>query len=142
MFVLDNQIIPNPRRDNFEKNSNYETLIGLLEPMGAALSSLVNSSAAPTKLKPSESQLKGAKTRIIDRINQIYQPDNTAVKQQGQQADGQSGTTKYRILNLTARLTVPEQKLVERVLDILIEACSEQELFKLIGPLLSGLDVI
>ncbi len=143
VFVLDNLIIPNARRDNFEKNSNYETLIGLLEPVGAALSALVKkTSATRAKLKPAESQLKDARARIIDSINQMHQPDAAAVKHQEQQADKQSGVTKYRILNLTARLTVPEQKLVEKILDILIVACPEQELFKLIGPLLSGLGVI
>ena len=33
LFILDNQIIPNARRDNFEKNSSYEVLFRLLEPI-------------------------------------------------------------------------------------------------------------
>ena len=145
LFVLDSLIIPNARRDNFEKNSNYETLISLLEPAGAALSSLVKrSSAARAKLKPTEQQLTDARARIVDRINRMHRPDPAAIKRQEQehQADRQSGATKYRVLNLTTRLTVPEQKLVEKVLDILIQTCPEQELLKLIDPLLSGLDLL
>jgi molecular chaperone HtpG len=142
VFVLDNLIIPNARRDSFEINSNYETLISLLEPTGTALSAMVKrSSTARARLKPAEAPLKDAKAKIIDRINQIYQSDAAAVKQQKQPAGRQSEATKYQILNLTARLTVPEQKLVEKVFDILIETCPEQELFRLIGPLLSGLAI-
>jgi hypothetical protein len=142
LFVLDNLIIPNARRDGFEKNSNYDTLIGLLEPLGTGLSALVKrASAARTRLKPAEPQLNSAQTTIIDRINQTYQPDAAAVKQH-RQTGKQSGTTRYPILNLTARLTASEKKLVEKILDLLIEACPEQELLKLIGTLLSGLEVI
>ncbi len=49
--------------------------------------------------------------------------------------------TKYRVLNRSVGLAVPEKKLLEQVFDLLIEMAPEQEMLKIIGRLLSGLNI-
>lgn len=75
VHILDENIIPNSRRDDFEKNSSYEYLIGKLREVGKKLSKEVREASNERnnddnkKIKKAEEEVKEKKKLISNGFN-------------------------------------------------------------------------
>lgn len=123
VFVLDSRVIPNTRRDDFERNENYQTLLQGLEGcctamVKKALQQRVNSERAAGKPK----DVDEAAVRGLALINQVLGdiPDE-------------------RVSGYFSGLNSAEKRLLGRVAGILGASGDREEAGALIKRLLTGL---
>ncbi len=99
VFVFDDGIIPNSRRDDFEQNDNYRHMLAALSIIGMDLSRDIRQSS--TK--------RNNGNNIYDKIRIISNQSPAAI-------------TKYPQINLCSNLNQSEKKLLEKVFETLDES--------------------
>lgn len=156
IFVLDEVVIPNSRRDDFEKNNNYLQLEAELKLIGAKLHKIVRSASNErSKLKSVDSKLHineiASNIKLDYCENEIFErsEENTASGMKSvqpirelQMLGKEQVETKYEILNISLRLTVSEKKKLEKVFDTILEECGQVTGEKVILAILEKLNVV
>lgn len=146
IFVLDNNIIPNARRDSFERNTNHDYLMTQLLVLGDRLSRLIrktsnerqNSQLIETDLLKSSFE-KPSKTSLLrehSNTKVLFCEFDTIIGNQEM-----SMPTKHPILNLARNLTISEKKLLEKVFDTIEESCTHKTRNKIIEAILDRLNI-
>jgi hypothetical protein len=131
IFVIDNNIIPNARRDDFELNQSYLELKKYLSELGEKLSKEIRE----LSLQRNSNKQSCEKTTIKNETISI-QPDNLLSNTQS------STTTKYEIINMCEEYTNSEKILLEKVLDAINELPSEEEKKRVFSLIVSKLNLI
>ena len=142
LYVLDSELIANSRRDDFEKNDAYYTLVELFQEWAFAQSKEIRHISYERSLSREKQAVAEAET--IDDINDLCTEDLSYEMEFGEsdfidesesddvattdylgkltQLLGQKKTqTRYTALNINPRLTMEQRKSLERVFDLIQE---------------------
>lgn len=146
IFVLDRRLIPNARRDDFERNSAYAEILLALEQFCNDLSRTVRQVSADRNAwkKQSLCDKKDLK-EDAGKAFELYDKElSGAIKgldalQSLQKLSGDRAATRYSALNIAQRMTMAEKKALETVFDVLLEELGaekgEQVILKLVRRL-------
>ncbi len=116
VYVLDEGIIPNARRDNFEKNQPYIEMLDRLSKIGEDLSKDIRNIS--NERNKNNSLTNDDKTNEKPKIG-IIKPD--VFKQLSVLSNNTNGLTKYKVLNLSQKLNKEQKKTLEKVCDVITE---------------------
>lgn len=117
IYVLDEGIIPNARRDNFEKNQPYIELIDRLSKIGEDLSKDIRN-ISNERNKNNSLVTDQITNEEVTKMGSI-KPD--VFKQLSVLSNNISGLTKYKVLNLSQKLNKEQKKTLEKVCDVITE---------------------
>lgn len=132
IFVINDYLIPNARRDDFERNSAYLELCRAVEEYGYELSKVIRHVSAKRN-----NWRKRGRNFPVDYTEEdlIIESDYKEITSivDGFEAlktvrmiSGDRASTKYAALNLSQRLTIAEKKMLEIVFDSLLEEMGDQ----------------
>lgn len=130
VYVLDEGIIPNARRDNFEKNQPYIEMINRLSKIGDDLSKDIRNISNERNKNNSlvDDEMVNEKTGSI-------KPD--VFKQLSVLSNNTHGLTKYKVINLSTKLNIEQKKTLEKVFDVLSRHYDTNDLDTVIGEIIS-----
>ena len=145
LHIFDKRIIPNTRRDDYEKTSTYRELLRQLAIWSAEISKMIRHKSYERSLNQQEQvfiyseQLANPKEAIQSSNALVTELDTYEMDD----ADSVASTdllsklsilmnmgnkvTKYNILNLNTKMTVDQKKTVERVFDIIFSNYSKNK---------------
>lgn len=136
VFVFDENIIPNARRDNFEKNESYLRFLNKLADVGGNISKKIRqasyerlntqsrgSSIEDVEFEDDFGYIIGEQETLKEKISHINEPFNQLRSLLLSKPEG--GNFKYDVLCLL-ELTVAEKKVLQTVFDTIIENCEKQ----------------
>lgn len=155
VFVLDNKIIPNARRDNFEKNKAYSDMLTSLKNIGAELSTnLRRISHKRNNDFISDNLIEDLQKSLRSKDTQEKEAAYKAIKESKEKIkNGRNGTRKkevlkkldrliaeysykgnneYKVLDLYDNLSTCQRKSVKRVFRIIEDNFKEKEAKKII----------
>ena len=159
VFVLDKNIIPNARRDNFEVNIYYKQFIDYLIVVGNRLSKIIReTSIERNKNKinqlnqvsdlPSdyETQDKQEDIEVSKQIKQISKENDMLRRIDAlifdEPIERQENVSQYAILNATSRITIVEKRILGRVFDAIKRIYeSNEECDRVINEIISKLNL-
>jgi hypothetical protein len=124
IYVLDDGIIPNARRDNFEKNLAFLELLKRLTIIGDELSKSIrniSNERSKNNLNIDNVDETDISNSMINAEIQIGSIKSDVFKQLSLLANNISGQTKYKILNLSPKLNIEQKKTLEKVYDVITE---------------------
>lgn len=138
IYVLDEGIIPNARRDNFEKNTSFIELLKRLSSIGDELSKSIRTIS-------NERNRNNANVFMVDEVDDSYDFNNEVkiedlkpeiFKQLSVLANNQSGQTKYKILNLSSKLNIEQKRTLEKVYDVITVQLKDKKADDLISEIM------
>lgn len=134
IHILDERIIPNARRDNFEKNTTYFEFIKRLTDIGDELSkSIRNISNERNKVNSSSiNVIEEEDTLNTNDIKMDLKPE--VFKQLNILAN--SGQTNYKILNLSSKLNIEQKRTLEKVFEVITNLYTKDEANILINSIM------
>ncbi len=159
LHVLDSEIIVNSRRDGFEKNSAYYELLSNLRDWAFEVSKEIRHISYERSLTGSKKAVVEAEQ--LDDIadeNDLYSEDlsyaedyseSTALDQAesdelaetdyisklGQLLNQKKAQTKYTALNINAKLTGEQRKVLERVFDLIMQEYDRESAEKFVNTI-------
>lgn len=148
IFVLDKKIIPNARRDNFERNSAFINLYNQLLTLGEKLSKLIREvSAERNNLKAQNQNVNidvsdgnNPTLHLIKDSESIRNPQNkllNIIKK-----SNNSPLFKYGALNVATNLTTSEKRILEKIFTILEDTIDENQKDNIISKIIEELKVV
>lgn len=145
LHIVDPEIIANSRRDGFEKNAAYYELVAALRAWALSVSKDIRHLSYARNLPDHKQKIAEAEKLddIVDE-NDLYSEDLSYVEDYGESnaidqgesnelaetdfitklgmlLDQKKTQTKYTALNINARLTVDQRKVLERVFDLITQ---------------------
>lgn len=155
VFVLDDKIIPNARRDDFERNENYEELLNFLTEIGSDLSKIIrNKSIQRNKERLDKinfpDPIADSDFIIIEEPIEHFQksittPKNSEIIRQLQALQCKNKmqyNTKFAILNASTKLSLSEKKILEKVFDALNEIYNIDKAKEIIDVIVKKLNIV
>jgi molecular chaperone HtpG len=134
VFVLDKLIIPNARRDNFERNENYIYLEEQLKKIGNKLSIIIREAS----IRRNDERKINGEINNKSNLDISYQKLGRQIKAL-RITDGYN--TKYSILNVADNLNYSEKRSIEKVLDVLQEVCSDKDAKRISDEILKRFNI-
>ncbi|MTI53745.1 ATP-binding protein [Geosporobacter ferrireducens] len=164
VHIFDENIIPNARRDDFERNEAYLNLLEQLKGVGNKLSKTIRDVSVSRNdkdaklLKAAEELLAKAdkyledgfnsvkeKDMLVAELTQHYEDASRSSSSKKQKTDvfkklsllteDVKGATNFKVLNISNKLTVAEKKVLEKVFETLTEQCNKREADRLINEI-------
>ena len=162
LHILDPEIIANSRRDGFEKNTAYYELLGLVKEWALDLSKEIRRISYERSLTGSKKAI--AEAERIEEItdeNSLWTEDFTFADEisesnlasQGESEelaetdyiaklglllDQKKSQTKYMALNINAKLTQEQRRVLERVFDIIRQEYPQETANDFIDQIING----
>lgn len=145
LHIFDERIIPNTRRDDYEKTNEYRELLRQLSEWSAEISKMIRhksyerSLTQQEKLIVDEERILNPKETIQNNDVSITELDTYDMDDSDSVANTDllsklsilmnmgSKVTKYNIINLNTKMTVDQKKTIEKVFDILYRKYSRNK---------------
>ncbi len=163
VIITSPKIVPNARRDNFEKNLEFKLLIGELVKLGTNLSKKVRAASAERNkklnnqntriniIKERASFAKTSATLENSEMDEIFNDANithfetdsnlSLFKDLKKFVYFDAKTTKYNALNSMSNLTGEQKNLLEKVFDVVSESYEKEIADSFINSILSQIKV-
>lgn len=163
IYIIDEQLIPNARRDNFEQNGAFIFFTATLADICSALSQTIRQiSAERVKVRDLLAlenivYENGMKSDIIlqddELIDDLYEVDISCEDDETEEdfdlddnyfrkidaiVNSDDILTKYQVLNLSRKLTVDQKKSLEKVFNIISSNCRKKLSEDLINKIVSN----
>lgn len=155
LHIVSDQIIPNTRRDDFEKNDAYQDVLKQFKEWSADISKTIRSVSYRRSLSEKEQLIVSSDNdqevaRIMhslkgeDELSDLDESDEIANIDLFSKLSLLAGTnkpvTKYKALNINSSLTNEEKQTIEHVFDILYKRLTKGYANKVVRTILSELD--
>ena len=159
LHILDKRIIANSRRDGFEKNKYYYSLVEQLRDWALDVSKSIRHLSYERSLTKAKKEIIESETLDeIDGFSDIYSDDSSYLEDFGEsemmnygESEGLAETdyitklenllnkkkwqTKYTALNINEKLTIEQRKVLERVFDIITQEYSRKSADRFISTI-------
>ena len=149
IFILDENIIPNARRDDFERNKHYISLFEDLKEIGSKLSKeirFVSSERSKLKvpLSRNSSYLDIASKNKIDILSPKVHPmpSKKILKELHSFRQSEVKLTKYCAINASTKLNQNEKVLLEKTFDIILQKINKSKATILIETIIHDLQIL
>lgn len=151
VFVLDSNIVPNARRDNFERNQVFDKFYLELINFGDKLSKLIREVSSERNNIKAQSNVIDANDIEINNIEKPFllshQGEKVNSKHQSKLIDilkrsSNNPVSKYSALNIADNLTYAEKRLLERVFNVLECSIEEKQRGDIISKILNEFSVV
>ena len=145
LYILDNEIIANSRRDGFEKNTAYFELLDKLKTWAMGVSKKIRHLSYERSLtNPQKAIAEADKIDELSDENDLYSEDYSYAEDYSESSfmdqseslelaetdfisklglllGQKKAQTKYAALNINEKLTIEQRKILERVFDLITE---------------------
>lgn len=142
IFILDADIIPNSRRDEFEQNKAYSVLIEKIKEWANEISREIRKASCQRSLSESAQKVMESEdvnslmiedTDFCDEFSLMEAEESFEIAQENYFdklaliLGAKQKQTKYAVLNINHKFTNEQRITLERVFDVLRESYSEKE---------------